>query len=95
MPIPGLAIIGESINDSVPATKKLFEAGDVAGILDLARFQDERGAAYIDVNVGLRPPQFMANLVQGIQGVSAKPLAIDTPDLDIARYLAPAPPLCD
>ena len=85
MPIPGLAIIGESINDSVPSTKELFEAGDVAGILDLARFQDERGAACIDVNVGLRPPQFMADLVRSIQGVTVKPLAIDTPDPEIAR----------
>ncbi len=54
MPIAGLTIIGESINDSVPSTKKIFEAGDVAGILELARTQDQGGAAYIDVNVGPR-----------------------------------------
>ncbi len=52
MSLPGLTIIGESINDSVPSTKKLFEAGDVAGILELARTQDQGGAAYIDVNIG-------------------------------------------
>jgi len=85
MPIPGLTIIGESINDSVPSTKRLFEAGDVGGILELARFQDEKGAGYIDVNVGLRPPQFMADLVRKIQQVTAKPLAIDTPDPETAR----------
>ena len=43
MPIAALSIIGETINDSVPSTKKLFDAGDIAGLLELARFQDERG----------------------------------------------------
>ena len=54
MPLPGLTIIGETINDSVPSTKKLFDAGDIAGILEIAKMQDEKGAAYIDVNVGPR-----------------------------------------
>jgi cobalamin-dependent methionine synthase I len=85
MPLPGLTIIGESINDSVPSTKKLFEAGDIAGILELARTQDQGGAEYIDVNVGPRPPEFMAELVRNIQGVTAKPLSIDTPDPTIAK----------
>lgn len=85
MAIEGLAIIAETINDSVPSTKKLFDAGDVAGLLELARFQDQRGAAYIDVNVGPRPGEFMAELVEKIQQSTAKPLAIDTPDPDVAR----------
>jgi cobalamin-dependent methionine synthase I len=80
-----LTIIGETINDSVPSTKKLFDAGDIAGILALARTQDEKGAAYIDVNVGARSPEFMADLVKKIQQVTAKPLSIDTPDPQIAR----------
>jgi cobalamin-dependent methionine synthase I len=85
MAIPGLTIIGESINDSVPSTKKLFDEDDIPGLLDLARSQDEKGAAWIDVNVGLRPPAFMADLVRRIQSVTAKPLSIDTPDPAIAR----------
>jgi len=85
MAIPGLTIIGESVNDSVPSTKKLFDENDVAGLLELARSQDEKGAAYIDVNVGLRPPEFMADLVRRIQSVTAKPLSIDTPDPAIAE----------
>jgi cobalamin-dependent methionine synthase I len=80
MAIPGLTIIGESINDSVPSTKKLFDENDVPGLLELARSQDEKGAAYIDVNVGARSPEFMADLVRRIQSVTAKPLSIDTPD---------------
>ena len=85
MAIEGLAIIGESINDSVPSTNKLFDAGDVDGLLALARLQDERGASYIDVNVGPRPAEFMAEMVAKIQAVTAKPLSIDTPDPEIAR----------
>jgi cobalamin-dependent methionine synthase I len=85
MAIPGLTIIGESVNDSVPSTKKLFDENDVAGLLELARSQDEKGAAWIDVNVGLRPSEFMADLVRKIQSVTAKPLSIDTPDPEIAR----------
>ncbi len=85
MAIPGLTIIGESINDSVPSTKKLFDGNDVPGLLELARSQDEKGAAYIDVNVGSRTPEFMAGLVRRIQSVTARPLSIDTPDPAIAE----------
>lgn len=85
MAISGLTLIGETINDSVPSTHKLFETDDIAGILELARFQSERGADYIDVNVGLRPPEFMADMVRRIQQVTAKPLSIDTPDYETAR----------
>jgi 5-methyltetrahydrofolate--homocysteine methyltransferase len=85
MPIPGLTIIGESINDSVPSTKKLFDANDTAGLLELARSQDEAGAAYIDVNVGPRSSEFMADMVRKVQGVTSKPLSIDTPDPAITK----------
>src|SRR3990172_7583136 len=85
MAIEGLTVIGESINDSVSSTKKLLDSGDVEGILELARFQDQRGAGYIDVNIGPRSPELMAELVRGIQEVTAKPLSIDTPDPAIAK----------
>jgi 5-methyltetrahydrofolate--homocysteine methyltransferase len=85
MAIEGLSIIGESINDSVPSTNKLFEAGDIDGLLELAGMQDERGAAYIDVNVGPRSPEFMGEMVRKVQEVTSKPLSVDTPDADLAR----------
>ncbi len=85
MAIEDLKIIGETINDSVPSTHKLFEANDIDGLLELARFQSEKGAAYIDVNVGARPPEFMADLVRKVQSVTSKPLSIDTPDPVLAR----------
>ena len=43
MSIPALKIIGESINDSVPSTKKLFDAGDIDGLLELARSRTSAG----------------------------------------------------
>ena len=80
MSLPGLTIIGESINDSVPSTKKLYEANDIAGLKELAKSQDLGGATYIDVNVGKRSPDFLAEMVRQVQSVTAKPLSIDTPD---------------
>ena len=85
MRIRGLTIIGETINDSVPSTKKLFDAGNIEGLLELARFQEANGAAYIDVNVGARPPEFMAEMVRKIQNVTTRPLSIDTPDAKLAK----------
>ena len=84
MSIPGLTIIGESINDSVPSTHALFEKNDINGIVDLARLQAEKGAAYIDVNVGSRSPAFMVEVVRKIQEHISLPLSIDTPDPAIA-----------
>jgi cobalamin-dependent methionine synthase I len=84
MAIESLTIIGESINDSVPSTKKLFDENDIEGLKELARSQDEKGAAYIDVNVGLRPASFMAEMVRNVQSVTSKPLSIDTPDAELA-----------
>ena len=85
MAIEGLKIIGESINDSVPSTNKLYEANDIEGLKNLAKEQDERGAAYIDVNIGRRSPDFMEKMIKEVQSVTSKPLAIDTPDYSIAE----------
>jgi cobalamin-dependent methionine synthase I len=85
MSIPGLTIIGESINDSVPSTNKLFDGNDIPALLELARCQEAKGADYIDVNIGARPPELMGDLVRRIQSVTSKPLSIDTPDPAIAE----------
>jgi len=85
MAIDGLTIIGESINDSVPSTNKLFEAGDIDGLLALAKSQDEGGAGIIDVNVGKRSKIFLADMIRQVQKVTTKPLSIDTPDTAMAE----------
>lgn len=84
MSIPDLRIIGESINDSVPSTHALFEANDLQGVVEVARIQAEKGAAFIDVNVGLNTPGFMADVVKAIQKHINLPLSIDTPDPELA-----------
>jgi len=84
MSIPGLTIIGESINDSVPSTFTMFEEKNIDGIVELARLQAGKGAAYIDVNVGSRSPEFMVDVVKKIQERVTLPLSIDTPDPAIA-----------
>ena len=85
MPLQNLSIIGESINDSVPSTQKLYDANDINGLLELAKSQAAKGAVYLDVNVGRRTPDFMADMVRRIQAVTDTPLSIDTPDPEIAR----------
>ncbi len=80
-----LKIIGESINDSVPSTHKLFEAEDIAGLKELARSQEEGGAAFIDVNVGPRTADFMKMLVGEVHAVTAVPISVDTPDPALAE----------
>lgn len=84
MAIKGLNIIGESINDSVPSTHNFYEENDWTGISHLAQTQQEGGAAYIDVNVGGRGTDVMAQAVQAVQENSSLPLSVDSPDYDLA-----------
>jgi 5-methyltetrahydrofolate--homocysteine methyltransferase len=51
----------------------------------LAKSQDEGGADYIDVNIGLRSKDWMTRLVKAVQEVTTKPLSIDSPDIEICR----------
>jgi cobalamin-dependent methionine synthase I len=85
MALPGLTLIGETINDSVPRTKKLFDEGDLAGIQQIAVEQVERGAQYVDVNVGRRGSDFMATVIKKVQEVVSVPLSIDSPDVAMLR----------
>ena len=85
MAFDGLTIIGESINDSVPSTNALYEAGDFDGISELARFQEDGGAKYIDVNVGVRSPETMAKAVKAVLASTHVPVSIDSPDYALAE----------
>ena len=84
MPINGLNIIAEKINDSVLSTNKYFKENNYDALVRLAKEQADEGAAYIDINIGSRQPSLMAELVRRIQGVTDTPLAIDSPDPEIA-----------
>ncbi len=85
MAFDGLTIIGESINDSVPSTNALYEAGDFDGISELARFQEDGGAKYIDVNVGVRSPETMTKTVKAVLASTHIPVSIDSPDYALAE----------
>ena len=85
MAIGGLTLIGETINDSVPRTKALLDAGDLTGIQAIAADQVEGGARYVDVNVGRRGPELMATVVRMVQERVAVPLSIDSPDVAMLR----------
>jgi len=73
-------IIAESLNDSVPSTHELYESGNMAGIRELAKYQDEHGAALIDVNVGNFSADFFVEVIREVQSATQKPLALDSPD---------------
>ena len=73
-------IIAESLNDSVPSTHTLYESGDLEGIRELAKFQDEQGAVYVDVNVGSFSADFFVQVIREVQSATRKPLALDSPD---------------
>ena len=83
--VEGLSIIGESINDSIPKVNALFDARDFVGIQETALFQQQQLAWAIDINVGRRPPAFMAEVVAAVQESVSIPVAIDTPDIETAR----------
>ena len=80
-----LSIIAEKINDSVPSTHELFEQNRIDDIITLAKEQAEQGGRYIDVNIGLKEPRLMEELVTRIQSLISAPLSIDTPSPEIAE----------
>src|SRR4030042_4957279 len=85
MAVKGLNIIGETINDSVPKVRKLFEEEDFNGLIEIAKAQERMGAAYIDVNIGQREPDLMARLVKRLQDHIRIDLSIDSPDPAILK----------
>jgi len=92
MPIPHLTIIGESLNDSVTSTRALYDAKNFDAVAEIARMQAAGGAAYIDVNVGSRGGEFLAEVVKVVQDAVPNPISIDTPDPEMA---AAALKVCD
>lgn len=78
-----MIIVGELINASRKAIGAAIEAGDAEYIKQVAREQDEAGATYIDANAGIfvgEEAKYMKWLVELIQSVSNKAIALDSPD---------------
>lgn len=78
-----MIIIGELINSTRKKIKKAIDEQDVKYIQDLALKQEEAGADYIDVNAGAYvhdEARHLVWLVEIVQEVVKKPLALDSPD---------------
>ncbi len=78
-----MIIVGELINASRKAIGAAIEAGDAEYIKQVAIDQDQAGATYIDANAGIfvgEEAKYMKWLVELIQSVSDKPIALDSPD---------------
>lgn len=78
-----MIIVGELINASRKAIGAAIEAGDAEYIKQVATDQDKAGATYIDANAGIfvgEEGKYMKWLIELIQSVSEKPIAIDSPD---------------
>jgi 5-methyltetrahydrofolate--homocysteine methyltransferase len=79
----GLLLIGEKLNASDSSVREALERGDKAYIQVLAQRQAEAGADFIDINVGIggeKETSIMEWVVEAVQEVVAKPLALDTVD---------------
>ena len=78
-----MIIVGELINASRKAIGAAIESGDAEYIKQIAMEQDKAGATYIDANAGIfvgEEGKYMSWLIELIQSVSDKPIAIDSPD---------------
>jgi len=83
-----MLIVGERINTSrkvkgEPVIENAVKARDAGFFIDLARKQQEAGAAYIDVNAGTLldgEPEALAWLVTTIQGALDVQCTIDSPN---------------
>jgi len=83
MSIPGLTIIGESINDSVPSTHALFEENNIDGIV-ISPDRRLRKARHILMSRWLPLTGAYGGNCREDPGANSAPLSIDTPDPAIA-----------
>ncbi|MDR1037592.1 MAG: dihydropteroate synthase [Deltaproteobacteria bacterium] len=78
-----MIIVGELINASRKKIKEAIDKADDVAIKDIASNQVKAGADYVDVNAGVyvgEEPEKLVWLVQNVQSVVEKPLALDSPD---------------
>ncbi|MBW2062671.1 MAG: dihydropteroate synthase [Deltaproteobacteria bacterium] len=81
-----MIIVGEKINASIPAVKKIIESRDQEGLCSLARKQVDAGAQYIDVNVATgigdqeTEIEAMEWAINVLQDEIETPLCIDSAD---------------
>jgi cobalamin-dependent methionine synthase I len=78
-----MLVVGELINASRKAIAAAIEARDQEEIQQIAKYQIEAGANYIDVNAGVfvgKEPEYLEWLVKTVQSAVSEPCCIDSPD---------------
>jgi len=81
-----MLVIGELINGMFLNVKEAIQKKDITAIQELAKKQVEAGADILDVNTGpasAEPVETMKWLIEGIQAVTDKPLALDSTKADV------------
>lgn len=92
-------IIGELLNTSRPGIQKAVAQRDAEAIQQLVKFQEEKGAVYIDINTGAGIQTEISDmqwLIRTVQAVASVPLCIDSPDphvLESAWDMLDQPPM--
>lgn len=88
MAIPGLTIIGERINPGFKSSKELLDSNDIEAIQQLAIRQVEKGAGYLNINIGeraLKDADYMIEINKAVQDVVDVPLSFDFPNFEVQK----------
>lgn len=83
-----MIVIGERINGMFKKIGQAIASQDEAPIIEMAQAQVEKGANYLDLNVGPAsddPVSAMQWLVNTVRKATDAPLAIDSPKPDVIR----------
>lgn len=83
-----MIVIGERINGMFKKIGEAIASKDEAPIIEMAQAQVEKGANYLDLNVGpasADPVSAMQWLVNTVRKATDVPLAIDSPKPDVIR----------
>ncbi len=78
-----MLIVGEKINTSLKGVTEAVLSRDSEFIINLAKYQADFGAHYIDVNCGTligKEVEFLPWLVETVQGAVNLPCCVDSPD---------------
>lgn len=76
-----MILIGESLHVISPRIRAALETRDKAVIQEIARVQTEKGATYLDLNIGPQKkagPEVMSWVVNTVQEVTDLPLSLDS-----------------
>jgi cobalamin-dependent methionine synthase I len=88
-----MIIIGEKINSSIPSARVMIEARDQQALINLAKAQQDAGAAFIDINAGMfldKEGEVLTFLAETLKDVIDVPLSVDTPSAAVVAVVLKA-----